>query len=100
MKKKAFTLIELMVVIAVIAVIALIISSISLHSKTQKSISQQTSQQQEFGYSPYLPNSAINVKSVSTHWCYFDLDGRTFLFYKDGDSSSLVEISKISAEKQ
>lgn len=99
MHKKAFTLIKLLVVIAIIALFISIAWGAILEIIT-------ITQSIEFEYSSILPPNATNVKPLSTNWCYFDLDGRTFLFYvfRDGYSSlteiSKVKISKIPAEKE
>lgn len=54
--------------------------------------SEPTPQQVENERANYLikclPKNAIMIKYLGNNWCYFELDGKTFLYHKNSPNTS------------
>ena len=108
MKRKAFTILDILVLLAIICLIASVLVPTLIAARRQaQSVSQGVStdnetplgsvvaESNEDGQYRYLPLTATNIIEHGNDWYEFTLSGQRWLYHTDGyDQESLVMIPK------
>lgn len=101
MIRKAFTLIEVMIILAIIAILAFIILIPSPAARRQAqgieepALGSVVAESNEDNPYRYLPRTATNIIEHGNDWYEFTLHGNQWLYHMDGyDQESLVLIPK------